>query len=278
MKDTASTIEEAKKLVKQFDTPVKQVMIEARIVDANTNFTRDLGIKWDKFQIQNRPFDSVPFTNWGGTPSTVNPVEIDDDFPSGGNLYSPTFTTSAPSAEWTPNAGLVFSKLSSFGLTATILDAKLALAEVEGKSKTIAAPKVIASNGEEAKISRGDQIVIPATENVEATTLDATLSLTVTPNVSFNNYISLDVAVTDDSAPTTTRLLKKSINTKLMIKSGETIVIGGIYTENTGEDESGIPGLRRIPLLGWLFKAQKKTTSKTELLIFLTPTVIPSAM
>jgi type IV pilus assembly protein PilQ len=277
IKDTASTIEEAKKLVKQFDTPVKQVMIEARIVDANTSFARDLGIKWDKFQIQNRNFPNGALTNWGGTPSTVSPSEPDDTWTTGANLYSPSFTTNAPD-DWSPNVGLVFSKLSSFGLTATILDAKLALAEVEGKSKTIAAPKVIASNGEQAQISRGDQIIIAATENVEATTLDATLSLTVTPNVSYNNYITLNVAVTDDSAPSASRLLKKSINTKLMVKSGETIVIGGIYTEISGEDETGIPGLKRIPFLGWLFKAQRKTVTKTELLIFLTPTVIPSTI
>ncbi|RLB31287.1 MAG: hypothetical protein DRH11_13520 [Deltaproteobacteria bacterium] len=172
--------------------------------------------------------------------------------------------------------GLVFSKLSGSGLTATILDAKLALSESEGTSKIISAPKVIAMNGQSATISRGDSIIIPATENVASTTLDATLSLTVTPTVSFNNYITLDVQVTDDSAPTTTRLKKKSIETKLMVKSGETVVIGGIYKEDNSKDENGIPGLRRIPFFGWLFKAQRKKKSKSELLIFLTPTVVPS--
>jgi type IV pilus assembly protein PilQ len=161
-------------------------------------------------------------------------------------------------------------------LTALVLDAKIALAEAEGKTKVISAPKVIAMNGQAATISRGDSIIIEATENVASTTLDATLSLEVTPTVSYNNYVSLDVKVTDDDAPTNTRIRKKSITTKLMVRSGDTVVIGGIYTEDDALTEDGIPGLRRLPLLGWLFKAQSTRKSKTELLIFLTPTVLPT--
>jgi type IV pilus assembly protein PilQ len=157
-----------------------------------------------------------------------------------------------------------------------VLDAKLALSEAEGKTKIISAPKVIAMNGQAATISRGDSIVIPATENVASETLDATLSLEVTPTVSYNNYVSLDVKVTDDNAPSNIRILKKSVSTKLMVRSGDTVVIGGIYTENESLNEDGIPGLRRVPLLGWLFKARSTSLQKTELLIFLTPTVIPS--
>jgi len=272
--DIASNVAQSKQIVNRFDTPVKQVMIEARVVDASESFTRDLGIQWDQFQIQKRSNAGVPFTDWGGTPDTVDPAEP-TGFPTGGRLKSPTFVTNTPDG-WSPNIGLVFSKLSASGLTGTILDAKLALSETEGSAKVISAPKVIAMNGQAATISRGDSIIIPATENVASTTLDATLSLTVTPTVSFNNFITMDVEVTDDSAPSTTRLLKKAINTKLMVQSGETVVIGGIYKEDKAKDESGIPVLRRIPLLGWLFKAQTTSVTKSELLIFLTPTVVPS--
>ncbi|MBU2499210.1 MAG: type IV pilus secretin PilQ [Proteobacteria bacterium] len=272
--DIGSSMATAKEIVKEFDTPVKQVMIEARIVDATDAFTRDLGIQWDQFQIQKRSASGVPFTTFGGTPASVDPGDP-SGFSDGGRLTSPTFTSNVPTG-WSPNMGLVFSKLSGSGLTGTILNAKLALSETEGTAKIISAPKVIAMNGQSATISRGDSIIIQATENVASTTLDATLSLTVTPTVSFNNYITLDVQVTDDSAPSSSRLLKKSINTKLMVKTGETVVIGGIYKEDKGDDESGIPALRRIPFLGWLFKAQSKRITKSELLIFLTPTVISS--
>jgi len=272
MTDIVSSVRNARETVKIFDTPVKQVMIEARIVDATDNFIRDLGVRWDNFQIQKRSSVGVPFTNFDAVGTTPgNPAA----FPPSGRLKSPIFTTNSP-AEWTPNLGLVFSKLSGSQLTATVLDAKLALAEAEGKTKIISAPKVIAMNGQAATISRGDSIIIPATENVASTTLDATLSLEVTPTVSYNNYVSLDVKVTDDNAPTNTRINKKSINTKLMVRSGDTIVIGGIYTENDVLNEEGIPGLRRLPLMGWLFKARNTNFRKTELLIFLTPTVLPT--
>jgi type IV pilus assembly protein PilQ len=271
MTDIASNVKKAKDIVKQFDTPVKQVMIEARIVDASDNFTRDLGIRWNNVQVQQRTSTSIPFTTFA-PPSSVTPGTPG---PTSGSLTSPGFSTVTPSENWAPNLGLVFSNLTASGLTATVLDAKLALSEIENTSKTISAPKVIALNGKPATISRGESIIIPATENVASTTIDATLSLTVTPTVSFNNFISLDVAVTDDTAPSTTIIQKKAVNTKMMVKSGDTVVIGGIYKETEGKDESGIPGLRQIPYLGWLFKAQEKTLQKAELLIFLTPTVLP---
>jgi type IV pilus assembly protein PilQ len=95
--------------------------------------------------------------------------------------------------------------------------------------------------------------------------------------VSYNNFVTLEVGVTDDQALTVSRIQKKAINTKLMVKNGDTVVIGGIYTETERKYEDGIPGLRRIPLLGWLFKAQSINNQKTELLIFLTPTVVASS-
>jgi type IV pilus assembly protein PilQ len=271
MTDIGSNVKDAKDTVKIFDTPVKQVMIEARIVDATDDFARDLGLRWDNIQIQKRNNLGVPFTAFTAPPTAGDP----GGFPPGGRLTSPGFSSDSPAA-WSPNLGLVFSKLSASGLTATLLDAKLALSEAEGKTKIISAPKVIAMNGQAATISRGDSIIIPATENVASETLDATLSLEVTPTVSYNNYVSLDVKVTDDNAPSNVRILKKSVSTKLMIMSGDTVVIGGIYTENESLNEDGIPGLRRLPLMGWLFKARRTTLQKTELLIFLTPTVIPS--
>ena len=275
--DIASNVQKAKGIVRQFDTPVKQVMIEARIVDASDDFTRDLGIKWNNIQIQKRTDVGVPFTNFTN-PSLTSPTPGNPSgYPVGGgeSLVSPGFSSVAP-GNWVPNLGLVFSSLSASGLTAAVLDAKLALSETEGTSKIISAPKVVAMNGKPATISRGDSIIIPATENVASTTIDATLSLTVTPTVSYNNFISLDIAVTDDNAPSALRINKKSINTKMLVKSGDTVVLGGIYKETDSTDEGGIPVLRRIPFFGWLFKAQSKILNKTELLIFLTPTVLPS--
>ncbi len=266
MKDIASNIEEARKIIKRFDLPVKQIMIEARIVDAGTDFIRDIGIQWTQdTSYQYRTDTSVDFLD--------NDLTGDTTLTPGNALYGGAFSTNTPEG-WAPNIDLLVGALTGNALGFLSLDARLALAETESQAKIISAPKVIASNGQEATISRGDVIIIPATENVESTTLDATLSLTVTPTVSYNDYITLVVDVTDDQAPTTSRVLKKAVTTTLIVKSGDTVVIGGIYKEEKGQSEAGIPYLRKIPFLGWLFKAQTKILKKTELLIFLTPTVL----
>jgi len=267
MKDIASNIEEAKKIIKRFDTPVKQIIIEARIVDASTDFIRDLGIQWTQdTSYQHRTDTSVDFLprDLTGDPTLTAGNDA---------LYGGAFSTNAPEG-WAPNLDLIVGSLTGNALGFLSLDARLALAETESQAKIISAPKVIASNGQEATISRGDKIITPPTENVESTTLDAALSLIVTPTVSYNDYITLAVHVTDNQAPTTSRILMKEIETTLLIKSGDTVVIGGIYKEEKSESEAGIPYLRNIPFLGWLFKAQKKYSKKSELLIFLTPTVL----
>jgi type IV pilus assembly protein PilQ len=275
--DISSSVQIAKDIVKQFDTPVKQVMIEARVVDATDDFVRDLGIKWDQFQINKRSNATVAWPTMDGLNTTpADPTAAGFTTPPPGKTYSPMFSSNAP-GDWAPNLGLVFSTLSASGLTALVLDAKLALAESEGKSKTISAPKVIAMNGKEATIRRGTETQLPPSENVQPPPFAAELSLSVTPTVSYNNYIVLTVDVKDDKPVGALSKTTKGIKTDLMVKSGDTIVIGGIYNEDYLEDESGIPGLRRIPLLGWLFKAQSVTNKKTELLIFLTPTVVASS-
>ena len=271
IKDVASIIKEAKEIVQRFDTPVKQIMIEARIVDATSNFTRDLGVQWRSLD-GTRPGFSRFWQHREGAGFGLDPTTFGQDQDL---TFGSEFSTNSPE-NWAANIGLSFARLTNRGLGTLALDASLALAESEGTAKVISAPKVIAREGTAATISRGDQIIIPATENVASTTLDATLSLTVTPTkVSFNDYITLDVKVTDDQAPTTSRILKKSINTTLMFKSGETVVIGGIYKETKGEDVTGVPWLKDVPFFGWLFKAQRRTTERSELLIFLTPKVLP---
>ena len=273
--DLMSNVQKAKDIAKQFDQPVKQVMIEARIVDATDDFVRDLGIRWDQFQINKRSDTTVPWPTMTGL--TTTPASPTSGFPFGERTGSPTFTSNAPEG-WAPNLGLVFSKLSGSGLTATVLDAKLALAESEGKTKTIAAPKVLAMNGKEAKVARGTTTKIPASENVPGEEFKAELELNVTPTVSYNNFVSLKVEVKDDKPIGALTKTTKSITTELMVKNGDMVVIGGIYNEDISEGEEGIPGLRRVPLFGWLFKAQRVTNNKSELLIFLTPTVVASTI
>jgi type IV pilus assembly protein PilQ len=265
IKDTESSIEEAKRVVKKFDTAVKQIMIEARIVDASTNFSRDLGVRWNSID---RKWQRRTSMAWEQEPT--NFATSDDTFFGGG------FSSNAP-VDWSTNLGLRFARLTNKGLGTITLDASLALGESEGVAKIISAPKVIASNGEEAKISRGDTVYkeIIGADTADVKELTASLSLTVTPTVSSNNYVTMEIEVTDDKVYSDlSGKTAKEIETKLMVKSGDTLVVGGIYRENENESESGIPWLRDMPFFGWLFKAKKTATEKSELLIFITPTVL----
>jgi type IV pilus assembly protein PilQ len=250
MRDTASILAEAGKMVERFDTPVKQIMIEARIVDAMTGFSRDLGVEWGAAYERYR--DRTPFSG--------------------------SFATNVPKG-WAGNIGFSIARLTTRGLAT--LDASLALAETEDKVTIISAPRVIASNGEEAVISRGAEIIreIVTADQIGVETVEATLSLIATPTVSFNDFVTMKLKVTDDKPyeDGSGNINKKEIDTTLMVKSGETIVIGGIYTEDRQEVESGIPVLRNMPVLRWLFKARTSIKDKTELLIFITPRVIETA-
>jgi type IV pilus assembly protein PilQ len=268
IKDISANIEEAKKIAKHFDTPVKQIMIEARIVDASTGFSRDLGVQWTSLE---RKWQKNVGTAWGTDPQQYTTP--------GDMVFIGDFATNAPTG-WVSNIGLNFATLTEGGLGTLSLDASLALAETEDKAKIISAPKVIASNGEQALISRGDIIYkeIVTADQRDIKELPATLSLTVTPTVSFNNYVTMDIEVKDDKVyEDLSGKTEKAIKTKLMVMSGETIVIGGIFKEDTSETETGIPGLSKIPFLGWLFKASTKARARSELLIFLTPTVLTHA-
>ena len=257
IKDTAESIGEAKKTVKQFDTPIKQIMIEARIVDASDTFSRDLGLKWN---------------------STSGGSETDTNAHGGTMKGGGTFSTNSPTG-WASNIGLNFSRITSSKLGSLTLDASLALAESNGTAKTLSAPKVIAQEGTSAQIVSGETIYTNPTENVAQTSRNAALTLDVTPKaISYNGYITLTINVTDNKNVNPTLDTTKSINTELMVKSGETVVIGGIIKEQESTNDAGIPVLKDIPGLGWLFKASSRIKEKSELLIFITPSVLPSSV
>ena len=271
IKDVQSVIDEAKVIVDKFDTPVKQVMIEARIVDATNTFTRDLGVRWGSVATGEEGLNAQYRDNTGV--SFGLPTDATSYSTGGDKLYGGTFSTNSPDG-WINNIGLSFGYLTASSLGAITLDAQLALSESEGEVKIISAPKVIASNGESATINRGSTFYLEPAENVEPKEVNADLSLEVTPNISFNNFVSMSVVVKDEQE-TVRGKTGKNVTTKLMVKSGDTVVIGGIFKQDKTDSVSGIPGLKDIPGIGWLFKTNKKTDEKSELLIFLTPTVLP---
>jgi type IV pilus assembly protein PilQ len=268
-------VDKVKELVRKLDVPEKQVMIEARIVEATTGFTRDLGIEWKSLDGNNAGIRR----KWYNADGTTR--------------FDGSFSTNSP-ASWAPNIGLAFGFLTDGGLGSLALDASLALAQEDQKIKIISAPKVMTKNGGEAFISRGDvdYYSVRTLDTISFQEIPALLSLKVVPTVSADNsHVTMVVEVTDDKTKDQTTQAteegestsppgrtQKKITSTLIVRTGDTVVIGGIYQEDKRTGDSGIPLLKDIPLLGWLFKAERKEEAKVELLIFLTPTVISSVI
>ena len=293
IRDIPSAIERVTQLLKQVDVKTKQIMIEAKIVEVSTNASRELGIQWGTMY---RSGDAYVFG--GGSSGTTSGV---------GALPSKTTgpgTTTTGTTPLTGGAGFGGSALNvnlpaavgagaggaiGIGILAknAILDLQISALETQGNAKTLSSPKVVVLDNQEAYIKSGTGLLIPTSTTTAGTTTttsvtekEALLQLKVTPRVINDDQISLKILTSRDNfdfsravqgiPPKNTR----ETQTNLIVKNGETIVIGGIYTETEEESEGGVPLLSKIPLLGWLFKKEVKKKDKTELLIFITPRII----
>jgi len=264
VKDTQASVDSIKRLITQIDKPVRQVQIEARIVEASDSFTRDMGVRWGG-QVSGK----------GGR--VTNQVSNNTTTPGGFLIDLPAATAAASGG----TVGIAIGAINN----AFNLNLELSAAEADGDAKIVSNPRVVTQSGKQARIEQGT--LFPATvltvgtttQNIPAT--DAKLSLVVTPNVLPNDTVDLNVLVTKNApngnlvnnAPV---IDTKEVESNFLVKNGETIVIGGIYTRTTSKLDNGVPGLSKIPLLGWLFKKQNAVDNKTELLIFITPTIIES--
>jgi type IV pilus assembly protein PilQ len=257
--DTAVKIKQAKEVVEKIDTVTPQVVIEARVVEANTNFTREIGFDWG--QVTLGTFD-VPYTSsWTAGPT----VFTADNIPN-------TLVESA---------SLQFSLFKTAGTAFSIVDATLAASEVEGKTNILSAPKIVTLDNKKAKIKQG--IEVPYLErdssgNATVRFKDVDLLLEVTPTVTPDNRITMTIFVTKNDLvdPTADEpaLSTNEAETEILVDDGDTVVIGGVQKSTLSWAERGIPGLRRMGVLGWLFKYQNESDAKNELLIFLTPRIV----
>jgi type IV pilus assembly protein PilQ len=263
--DVPLRIEKIRELVQLLDTPERQVMIEARIVEVNSNFSRDLGVNWGFSRENDRA--------GGGSDSTLN-VGAGGSFLIG--------TPAAGSVSTTPGLGVGMS-FGNLLVDNTILSMRISALEAAGNAKVISTPRVTTLNGEQALISQGTTIPyqssgddgLPKTEFV-----NAELKLEVTPVINPDGSVILKIVATNDSPSLTggtanaPQIDTKKAETKVMVKDGQTTVIGGIFIENDAESESGVPLLKDIPILGHLFKSKSKANSKAELMIFITPRIL----
>jgi type IV pilus assembly protein PilQ len=265
MTDVKEAIDRAKEVVEKLDIVTRQVLIEARIVEAETNFSRDIGIEWGFDHSTLRGADEL-----GGPYGFSGAV-------AGDNNYA----VNLPPAAATSGIDFVFSRWPGSATSLTI-NASLKLAEAEGKLKIISSPKVLTMDNTEANIKQGSSIPYQKDEDgtISTTFVDAVLSLTVTPHVTMDNRISMKINATKDSPDFSQAVAgqpaidKKEATTELLVNNGETIVIGGIITETKSANEARVPGLGKIPVIGYLFKNKGKRAERTELLIFVTTTIV----
>ncbi len=255
--DTAEKIKQIKEVVFEIDKVTPQVIIEARIVEANASFTRDLGFDWGTI--------------------TIGP--INNVFGDGTDLTFDLLASNLPAADPSAVAGFTFQKLA--GTPFSIVDAKLEASESEGKTNIISSPKVVTLDNKKARIKQG--LEVPYLErdssgNATTSFKNVDLLLEVTPNVTPDHRISLKIFITkNDIAQMTAAgpaLTTNEAETELLVDDGDTIVIGGIVKSTISKDEKGIPGLRRVGVMGWLFKSNSDTDTKNELLIFITPRIV----
>jgi type IV pilus assembly protein PilQ len=278
IKDTPTVVEKIRALVSKLDTPERQVMIEARIVEARSNFSRNLGVSWGLENVENYTADELAqASDLGLDPGAVfNNWELPSSIGFGGSYIIPPALG---------NAGLGGAiQFTKFAADITTLDLRLSALEASGEGKIISRPRVTTLNGEKAKISQGTDIPYQTVSDGEIQTelVEAALSLEVTPVINPDNSIILEIKASNDSPGTTVAtgageapsIDKKSAETRVLVRDGETTVIGGIFVENEDSSESGVPLLRSIPFLGNLFKSSQKTKTRSELLVFVTPRII----
>jgi type IV pilus assembly protein PilQ len=281
IRDLPQNIAEVRTLVATLDTATPQVLIEARIVEVDTTFSRELGIQWGGSY---RGGGNTKYGVTGAQDSTGGSL------PGGAVTAATTnpFTATAPVPSYAVNLPAAIGLGSGGGIAFGVLkdnlrlDLSLSALEASGKGKIISSPKIVTIDNREATIEQGTQIpystVSASGTNVQF--IDATLSLKVTPHITPDGRVSMKLEAKNDSqgdvAPgsTTPSINKKKATTEVLIRDGETTVIGGILQITRNESRAGLPWLSKIPVLGYLFRKDTNSTQNRELLIFITPKIL----
>jgi type IV pilus assembly protein PilQ len=285
VKDIGDNIHKIERLLRDLDRVTPQVQIEARIVQAAKSFARGIGVQWGISGIQ-----STSPSNFIGTGTSHSQGPVIVNLGRSGAAFS-TGDSSAASflVDLAATASGANIPTSAIGLTvgkflgtSGTLDLRLSAGESLGLTKIVSAPKIITLDNKPAKIEQGSQVPFQTTslQGTQTTFVDATLTLNVTPHViPFAQTIRLEIKATKNSigaavsaaGPT---IDKKEATTEVLLRDGETTVLGGIFEETRTDNTQGIPWFNRIPLLGWLFKNEAVTLAQSELLVFITPIIL----
>jgi type IV pilus assembly protein PilQ len=272
--DTSEAIDKMRQMASRLDVRTPQVMIEARIVTVRKGFAQSLGIQWGGSYLAN--------------------VRGDTDVTVAGTNPRGTEAIGAPLANWLVNlpattaGGLATAGAFSVGYIGSrlILEARLSLGEAENFVKNLSSPKVTTMDNKEAEIKSGTQIpfttVDPSSGRLAISFQEAFLRLKVKPHVTSDKKINMEIEAENNTVGTTyptgvgdvVSIDKRMAKTEMLAENGSTVVLGGLYVNEEKTLEEGIPWLRKIPVIGWLFKRRTVNPSTQELLIFISPTIV----
>jgi type IV pilus assembly protein PilQ len=286
--DIPSKLEEITQMVAKIDIPVRQVLIEARIVEADDRFGRALGVKLGASDfrglqggIPGVPLGNNNYATVGGNYNAVGGQTLQvsrEDF----KFNDTQFVSLPANVSALGGASAATVALSLFSATANrFLNLELSALEAEGKGKIISSPRVLTADQVKAKVAQGEELPYQAATSSGATNIQfrqATLRLEVLPQITPEGNVIMEVEVTKDSVGRSTAagfaIDKKEIKTQVLVENGGTVVLGGIFTQVDRDEVNKVPVLGDLPYVGNLFKNKQRTSTRTELLIFITPKIV----
>jgi type IV pilus assembly protein PilQ len=282
IQDTPSKIKEVRKLIAALDQPVRQVMIETRLVEARDTFAKNLGVKWGVAG-HGALGNNVTGTACGTLGCAEDLLNGGPINMSGAGLGPSGLSVNLGAAGFgtTPAASIATILQLPAG---NLLSLELSALEEEGQGKVISSPRLITANQKKARIEQGQERLfqVISAQGVTALIKKAVLALEVTPRITPDDKVILDVLITKDAFasadPENSTINKKEITTQVLLENGQTVVIGGIYEQEMINTVTKVPYLSDVPLLGWLFNKKSNLDNKTELLIFLTPRILSDAL
>jgi len=287
VQDTAERLQDIRRLVRTLDIPIRQVLIESRIVVVNDDFSKELGIRFGATAYAENSTDGATVISGtgGGTDTMIN--SIVDNLGTTGTI----FPIELPSLTDRYNVNLpIGNPAGRFSLavleTEYLVDLELTAMQAEGRGEIVSTPRVITANQKEARIEQGVEIPYQESASSGATTTQfkkAVLSLTVTPQITPDGNIIMDLLVSKDNVgeltPSATggavpSIDTRSVETQVLVRDGQTVVLGGIYETEQRETITKVPFLGDLPGIGVMFRSRSDTSNKSELLIFVTPRIL----
>ncbi len=292
VQDTPSHLEQVRQLLQKIDVPVRQVMIEARIVEANDNFARNLGVRLGTTDLSLINGAGSPGVGIGAGNRTMFGGSLDSTGVQTGQTantstsFDPdSYNVNLPAANINSVPAGVFSLMLFNSSLTRFLNLEISALQADGKGKIISSPRVVTADQVEATIEQGTEIPYQQGTSSGATSVTfkkATLSLKVKPQITPDDNIIMDLDVHKDSPGQQTlegpAIDTKQITTQVLVENGGTVVIGGIYEQTQTEATNKVPLLGDIPGVGWLFRNNQKVDNRQELLIFITPKIIKKSM